>query len=121
MFKFTTEKQEKKYNVSIMLYERIVSFQHSIFGQEVKVTMIKKVDEMWPRLTLSNDKYRNIHYDIAAIPEEKDEDEKPILTLPKELDEDDEDDNDNDSDEANQIILSDCDSEYFEDVESDSF
>ncbi|CAH0545965.1 unnamed protein product [Brassicogethes aeneus] len=67
LFKFSTNKNGKEYVVNLMLYEKIKSFQHSVLGPQVRVTLIKEKDLEWPRLLMSKEKARNVRYDVAAI------------------------------------------------------
>lgn len=82
---------QKEYQVNITLYEKVEkSFQHSTFGQYIRITMKKIKEEMWPRLTVEKRKLRNIRYDIEKhiVPEPE---SKPFLTLDVEASDDEND------------------------------
>lgn len=97
-----------------MLYQRVRSTQHSAMGPQIRITLTKTENTEWPRLTLSKQRVRNIHYDISTIPIK--EDNKKILELPKMSDEEE----DNDNIDVMYHVVSDIDSDMDADLAEDS-
>lgn len=66
------------------------TFQHTPFGQYVRVTLKKIKETQWPRLTLDEKRLRNIRCDIEKCiqPEQK---PKPFLTIDVEASDDEKD------------------------------
>lgn len=100
-----------------MFYEIIKTMQHTTAGQEIRVTLEKIKHLDWPRLILSKQKTRNIHYDIMQIPVE--EEHRKFLQLPKELDDNDDSEGPNEDDPM-YTVVSDLDSDMDIELEHDS-
>ncbi|KAJ8919836.1 hypothetical protein NQ315_006365 [Exocentrus adspersus] len=114
---FRTVKNDKTYKLNLILYEKVSFVQHISMGPQVRVTLSKVTNSEWPRLTLSKQRLRNIHYDVSAI-QVKEEPAKKILELPVMSDDDDESDDDNI--DIMYHVVSDMDSEFDEEVARDS-
>lgn len=97
-----------------MLYEKIDSMQHVQGGSDIKVILTKTKIIEWPRLILSKQKTRNIHYDLSRL-DIQEEKPKKILELPKELD-----GFYSDSEDLMYEVYSDLDSDFDNDIPQDS-
>lgn len=88
---FSTIKNETEYKLNFQLFGNVNStFQHIGGGPVVRITLTKLKPGNWERLTFSDQKMRNIRYDMSkyVFPEEK-----KRLFLEIEKDEDEEADN----------------------------
>ncbi|XP_072397855.1 uncharacterized protein [Diabrotica undecimpunctata] len=118
VFNFSATQGEKTYSLKLIFFEYVHKMEHMSTGPEVRVTLTKfnKVD--WPRLTLSKQKARNIHYDINKVSIDDDDDKpKKILEFPKEFDEMLDDLNEND---PMYVEYSDLDSDMDLELENES-
>ncbi|KAK9680726.1 DEAD/DEAH box helicase [Popillia japonica] len=91
IFCFSTIKNETEYKLNFQLFGNVNStFQHIGGGPVVRITLTKLKPGNWERLTFSDQKMRNIRYDMSkyVFPEEK-----KRLFLEIEKDEDEEADN----------------------------
>lgn len=99
-----------------MLYEPVESIQHTSSGLDIRITLTKSKRIDWPRLILSKQHTRNIHYDLTMLKVE--DHHKKFLEIPKEID------NDSDSDDGEidmmYHVCSDLDSEYDAELEKES-
>ncbi|XP_057658542.1 putative ATP-dependent RNA helicase TDRD12 [Diorhabda carinulata] len=116
MFDFKTIYKDKTYCLKLILYRLIETIQHTSLGPEIRVVMTKSTTTNWPRLILSKQKARNIHYDANKLSIEENEGNK-ILQLPKEFSDC--------FDELNEedpmyTVYSDLDSDLDEELENDS-
>lgn len=98
-----------------MLYEAVNSVQYSLSELDVRIILTKSKSKDWPRLILSEQRTRNIHYDLNMLPVE--DETRKFLEIPKELDDSGSDD---DVIDMMYCVCSDVDSEFDEDLpESD--
>lgn len=111
-----TVKNEKTYKLNMMLYQRVSSVQHTAMGPQIRVTLTKVNNVEWPRLILSKQRVRNIHYDISTITVEENT-RKRILEFPKMSDE--EEDSDDNIDVMYHVV-SDIDSDMDVELAEDS-
>lgn len=98
-----------------MLYEKVELMQHTSAGLDIRIILIKEKNIDWPRLILSKQKTRNIHFDVAMI--QCEEEHKKILELPKEVE-----DKNSDDEEIDVMynVCSDLDSEFDDEIPCDS-
>ncbi|XP_023310891.1 putative ATP-dependent RNA helicase TDRD12 [Anoplophora glabripennis] len=114
---FKTVKNEKTYKLNLMLYQKVSSLQHTAMGPQIRATLTKANYVEWPRLTLSKQRARNIHYDVSTITI-KEEKSKKILEFPIMSDEEEEPDNNNI--DVMYHVVSDIDSDMDADLAEDS-
>lgn len=99
-----------------MLYEPVNSLQYTLDGLDIRITLIKGKTTDWPRLVLSKQYIRHIHYDLTTL--KFDETRRRFLEIPQEVD------NDSDSDEnicdMMYNVYSDLDSEFDEELKHES-
>ncbi|KAJ8972982.1 hypothetical protein NQ317_019013 [Molorchus minor] len=107
-----TKKQD--YELQIMLYEKVDTMQHTSMGPQIRIVLTKAKDIEWPRLILSKQRTRNIHYDVSTI-FVKDENKKILEISDKESDSDDDDNID-----MMYEVFSDIDSDVDVEIERDS-
>lgn len=100
-----------------MLYQKVSSLQHTSMGPQIRVTLTKANSVEWPRLSLSKQRARNIHYDVSTITI-KEEVPRKILEFPKMSD--DEEELDNDNIDVMYHVVSDLDSDMDADLADDS-
>lgn len=99
-----------------MLYEPVNSIQYTSSGPDIRITLTKSKILDWPRLILSKQHARNIHYDLTML--KVDEPRRKFLEIPKEID----DGSDSDNNEIDMMyhVYSDLDSEFDADLQNDS-
>lgn len=109
-------KNEQLYRLKLMLYEPVNTMQYTLAGPDIRITLTKLKTSDWPRLILSKQRARNIHYDLTMLKVE--EPHRRFLEIPKEVDED----SDYDENERDMMyyVCSDLDSEFDEELKSDS-
>uniref|UniRef100_A0A6P7GEM3 RNA helicase n=1 Tax=Diabrotica virgifera virgifera TaxID=50390 RepID=A0A6P7GEM3_DIAVI len=118
MFNFSTTQGDKTYSLKIMFFDYVHKMEHISTGPEIRVTLTKYNKLDWPRLIMSQQKTRNIHYDINKVAIDDDDDKpKKILEFPKEFDEMLDDLNEND---PMYVEYSDLDSDMDLEIENES-
>lgn len=70
----------------MILYEPASSLQYTLSGLDIRITLTKSKNTEWPRLILSKQPARNIHYDLTMMKVE--EHHKKFLEIPKDVDSD---------------------------------
>ncbi|XP_030757760.1 putative ATP-dependent RNA helicase TDRD12 [Sitophilus oryzae] len=115
-FNFSTDLNGKKYMVKLMLFEKVEkTYEYTILGSQVRITLKKSKDAEWPRLLLKAERNRKVHYDISML---KDNDERRKML---DLGFGDSSESDSDSEGYNYHICSDLDSEYDYDIANDDY
>lgn len=97
------------------MYEPANSIQYTLSGPDIRITLTKCKVLEWPRLLLSKQRTRNIHYDLTMLTVE--DQHKRFLEIPKDVD-----DSDSTGDERDMMyyVYSDLDSEFDAELEQDS-
>lgn len=109
-------KNEQVFKLKLMLYEPVASVQHTVSGPDVRITLTKSKSIEWPRLILTKQYTRNIHYDLSML-EVNEERHLKFMEIAQKVDVDSE----SDDGEIDMMYenYSDLDSEFDYDQESD--